>query len=145
MERLNHNARRTKVITPQPIAPRPSVPPTTSRPPQLKKLTRKELHDRSAKGLCWHYDELWSCDHCCKKGRLLMIEPIKESEPKDTNLESEKEDIEEDPQSSVSMVQALVGYTNPKAIKIGGLLKHQPITVLIDKGSTNNFMNKVAT
>ncbi|RRT51690.1 hypothetical protein B296_00018495 [Ensete ventricosum] len=31
-------------------------------------------------------------------------------------------------------------------MKVGGLLKHQPITVLIDTGSTNNFMNsKVAT
>ncbi|RWV82786.1 hypothetical protein GW17_00055681, partial [Ensete ventricosum] len=48
-----------------------------------------------AKGLCWHYDEPWSHDHYCKKGMLMMIEPIEESE--DIDLESEKENTEEDP------------------------------------------------
>ncbi|RRT43090.1 hypothetical protein B296_00018728 [Ensete ventricosum] len=32
-----------------------------------------------------------------------------------------------------------------ETMKVGGLLKQQPITILIDKGSTNNFLNsKVA-
>ena len=42
-------------------------------------------------------------------------------------------------------MDALVGYANPQTMKVGGLLKQQPITILIDTGSTNNFMNsKVA-
>ncbi|RWW01970.1 hypothetical protein BHE74_00013301 [Ensete ventricosum] len=61
------------------IAQRPSAPSTTRRPPQSKKLSREELRDRSANGLCWHCDKLWSHDHHCKKRRLLMIEPIEES------------------------------------------------------------------
>ncbi|RRT39787.1 hypothetical protein B296_00031022 [Ensete ventricosum] len=54
--RLNQDARRTKVTT-RLVAPRPSAPSAASRPYQPKKLTREELRDRSAKGLCWHYDE----------------------------------------------------------------------------------------
>ncbi|RWW81584.1 hypothetical protein BHE74_00010007 [Ensete ventricosum] len=43
------------------------------------------------------------------------------------------------------MVHELAGYSNPQTMKVGGLLKQQPITILIDMGSTNNFLNsKVA-
>ncbi|RWW35614.1 hypothetical protein BHE74_00059439 [Ensete ventricosum] len=43
------------------------------------------------------------------------------------------------------MRHALAGYANPQTIEVGGLLKHQPITIPIDIGSTNDFMNnKVA-
>ncbi|RZS01226.1 hypothetical protein BHM03_00031046 [Ensete ventricosum] len=63
------------------------------------------------------------------------------------DFEREEEDheyeknTEEDPQPTDCMVHALVGYANPQMMKIGGFLKQQPITVLIDTGSTNNFMN----
>ncbi|RWW83012.1 hypothetical protein BHE74_00008490 [Ensete ventricosum] len=43
------------------------------------------------------------------------------------------------------MVHALAGYSNPQIMKVGGLLKQQPITVVIDTGNTNTFLNsKVA-
>ncbi|RWW33691.1 hypothetical protein GW17_00001579 [Ensete ventricosum] len=62
-----------------------------------KTSTIQEYHTRSTKGLCWHCDEPWSRDHRCRKGRLLMIESIEESEHEDADLESEREDTEEDP------------------------------------------------
>ncbi|RWW11055.1 hypothetical protein GW17_00025357, partial [Ensete ventricosum] len=115
--------------------------------PRTKKLTRDELRERSAKGLCWHCNEPWSREHRCKKGRLLMIEPVEDedNEPSEEGLEPEEEAIEEEPQPADYAVHALAGYSNPQTMKVGGLLKQQPITVLIDTGSTNNFLNsKVA-
>ena len=42
-------------------------------------------------------------------------------------------------------MHALAGYANPQMMKVGGLQKQQPITILIDTRSTSNFMNsKVA-
>ena len=38
-------------------------------------------------------------------------------------------------------MHALAGYTNPQMMKVGELLKQQPITILVGTGSTNNFMN----
>ncbi|RWW76355.1 hypothetical protein BHE74_00015563 [Ensete ventricosum] len=71
-----------------------------------------------------------------------MIKPIEESEPEDADLEFEKD--AEDPQPTVSIVHTLAGYANPQTMKIDGFLKHQPVTILIDTRSTNNFMdNKV--
>ncbi|RZR73375.1 hypothetical protein BHM03_00023299 [Ensete ventricosum] len=72
---------------------RPSAPSTTSRSPQPKKLLREELRDRSAKGLCWHCDKLWSRNYHCKKERLLMIKPIEHEEGDLEHEENVKEDL----------------------------------------------------
>ncbi|RWW61019.1 hypothetical protein BHE74_00031940 [Ensete ventricosum] len=78
-ERLNQETRRTRV-TPRPAMPRPTASSTAIQAPAPKKLTRDELRERSAKGLCWHYDEPWSREHRCKKGRLLLIEPVEDED-----------------------------------------------------------------
>ncbi|RZS28234.1 hypothetical protein BHM03_00061802 [Ensete ventricosum] len=98
-ERLNHEARRTRVA-PRPAMPRPTAPSVAIRAPAPKKLTRDELHERSTKGLCWHCDEPWSREHRCKKGRLLMIEPVddEDNEPSEEGLKPEEEATEEEPQ-----------------------------------------------
>ncbi|RZS22805.1 hypothetical protein BHM03_00055633 [Ensete ventricosum] len=63
---------------------------TLNHPLQLKKLTRKELRDRSAKDLCWNCDEPWSRDHCCKRGFLLLIEPLDDLEEEVHEHEEER-------------------------------------------------------
>ncbi|RZR99441.1 hypothetical protein BHM03_00028989 [Ensete ventricosum] len=127
--------------------PRPTVPSAAIRAPALKKLTRDELCERSTKGLCWHCDEPWSRKHRCKKGRLLMIKPVEDEdkEPSEEGLEPKEEATKEEPQLANYTVHALAGYSNPQTMKVGGLIKQQPIIILIDTGSTNNFLNsKVA-
>ncbi|RWV98618.1 hypothetical protein GW17_00038527 [Ensete ventricosum] len=127
--------------------PKPSPPYIAIRAPAPKKLIRDELREQSAKGLCWYCDEPWSREYHYKKGWLLVIKQVEDEDIKlsEENLEPEDEDTEEKPQSADFMVHALAGYSNPQTMKVGGLLKQQPITVLIDTGSTNIFLNsKVA-
>ncbi|RWV96226.1 hypothetical protein BHE74_00035097 [Ensete ventricosum] len=96
----------------------------------------------SARGLCRRYGKPWSRDHCCKKRRLLMIEPIEKSKEEDPKP---KEEDTKDPQPVVSMVHAFAGYINPQTMKIEGFLEQQLVIILIDTGSTKNSMNsKVA-
>ncbi|RWW75102.1 hypothetical protein BHE74_00016895 [Ensete ventricosum] len=59
-------------------------------------------------GLYWHYDEPWSRDHCCKKGRLLMIKPVKEEnlEHEEEDLDHEEEDMEEESQLADCMMHS---------------------------------------
>ncbi|RRT63244.1 hypothetical protein B296_00012992 [Ensete ventricosum] len=93
-------------------------------------------------------NEPWSREHHCKKGWLLVIEPVEDedNETSEEALELKEEAMEEESQLADYVVHALAGYSNPQMMKVGGLLKHQPITVLIDTGNTNNFLNsKVAT
>ncbi|RWW08547.1 hypothetical protein BHE74_00010360 [Ensete ventricosum] len=127
--------------------PRPTAPSTAIQTPTPKKLTRDELRERSAKELCWHCDEPWSREHHCKRGRLLVIELVEDedNETPEKALEPKEEAIEEESQLANYAVHALASYSNPQMIKVGGLLKQQLITVLIDMGNTNNFLNiKVA-
>ncbi|RRT74632.1 hypothetical protein B296_00032138 [Ensete ventricosum] len=84
-------------------------------------------------------------EHRCKKGRLLVIEPIEDPKLEDIDLEYEEEEVEEEPQLAISILHALAGYANPQTMKIDRFLKHQLITILIDTESTNNCMDsKVA-
>ncbi|RWV90138.1 hypothetical protein GW17_00047682 [Ensete ventricosum] len=78
-----------------------------------------------------------------KMGRLLMIKPVEDedSELSEESLEPEDEATEEEPQLADYAVDTLADYSNPQTMKVGGLLKQQPITILIDTGSTNNFLN----
>ena len=72
-----------------------------------------------------------------------MFEPIEEViiEYREKSLEHGEEDVEKEPQPTKVTVHTLVGYSIPQTMKVGGLLKQQPITVLIDMGSINNFLN----
>ena len=75
-----------------------------------------------------------------------MIELIgKEPEAKELDSNHEGVKTDEDIEAITHTVYALAGYTNPHTMKIGGTLKHQPITILIDTGSTNNFMDRKVT
>ncbi|RZR87400.1 hypothetical protein BHM03_00014806 [Ensete ventricosum] len=84
--------------------------------PHTKKLTRDELHERSTKGLYRHYDEPWSREHHCKKGRHLVIEPMEDedNEPSEEVVESKEEAIEEESQPADYAVHALTDYSNDR-------------------------------
>ncbi|RRT77152.1 hypothetical protein B296_00005536 [Ensete ventricosum] len=115
--------------------------------PCTKKVDKRRAHERSAKELCWHCDESWSREHHCKKGRLLVIKPAEDEDNKTSKeaLEPKEEAVEEVSQLADYAVHKLAGYSNPHMMKVGGLLNKQPITILVDTGSTNKFLNsKVA-
>ncbi|RWW75236.1 hypothetical protein BHE74_00016747 [Ensete ventricosum] len=100
---------------------------------------REDPCDRSAKA-CVSTATCSERDHCCKKERLLIIEHIEEPEHEEEDLEP-GEDTKEDPQPADCMAHALAGYANPQTMTIMGFLKQQPVIILIDTGSTNNFVN----
>ncbi|RRT34372.1 hypothetical protein B296_00049643 [Ensete ventricosum] len=128
-EQLNHEIQRTRV-TPRPAMLRPSAPSTAIQAPAPKKLTRDELRERSAKELCWHCDEPWSHEHHCKKGQLLVIEPV-EDEDNETSEEAlePKEAMEEESQPANYAMHVLDGYSNPLMIAPTKELKLEDMTL----------------
>ncbi|RRT31700.1 hypothetical protein B296_00058175 [Ensete ventricosum] len=123
-EQLNHEVRRTSVA-PRPAMSRPTARSTAIQAPAPKKLKRDELRERSTKELCWHCNEPWSREHHCKKGRLFIIEPVEgeDNETYEKTLEPKEEAMEEESPPANYVVHALVGYSNPQMMKVGGLLK----------------------
>ncbi|RWV91694.1 hypothetical protein GW17_00045996 [Ensete ventricosum] len=70
-----------------------------------------------------------------------MIAPTEEPKLEDMTLEPKEKDT---PQLATRIVLTLAGYTNLQTLKIEGFLEQQPVIILIDAGSTHNFMsNKV--
>ncbi|RRT32449.1 hypothetical protein B296_00057870 [Ensete ventricosum] len=90
----------------------------------------------SAKGLCWHYNKLWSRDHHYKKERPLLVESTEEPKLKDMTLESEEKDMKGKPQSATRTFHA-----PPQILDIDGFIKHQLVTILTDTRSSNDLIN----
>ncbi|KAG6493593.1 hypothetical protein ZIOFF_048585 [Zingiber officinale] len=82
-------------------------------------LTKEEIKKRMTKGLCWHCNEKWHCGHQCKQNRILMIEPIENSEEEDDFDEGETQDnINEVQDDSMTIsVHALEGLQTPQTMK----------------------------
>ncbi|RZS20034.1 hypothetical protein BHM03_00052510 [Ensete ventricosum] len=68
----------------------------------------------------------------------LMIVPTKEPKLEDTTLEPKEKDT---PQSATHTIPTLADYTNLQKLKIEGFLEQQSVIIIIDAGSTHNFMS----
>ncbi|KAA8547400.1 hypothetical protein F0562_003736 [Nyssa sinensis] len=105
----------------------------------MKKMTQKELEERRMKGLCYGCDEKYFRGHVCKKKQLFVIEAEEEEDVfEDVVQEMEKEDVQEELQISV---HALSGSLSYKTMRIKEKVKKNMVTILIDSGSTHNFLD----
>ena len=59
-------------------------------------------------------------------------------------LEEEEEDNQQDnvPEEPIISLHALVGISSPQTLKIRGFIKHRPVVVMIDSGSTHKFIHQ---
>jgi hypothetical protein len=76
--------------------------------------------------------------------RLLNIEPMEEtthSEIDNGGSDSIDEDFENTEDLMVVTIHELIGYSNPKIIRVSRYLKCQLVTILIHIGSTNNILD----
>jgi hypothetical protein len=103
------------------------------------RITNQEAKERRGKGLCYYCDEKYSIGHRCKWPQLFMIEDY----PYDENSEEdqlEAELIEVTPEISF---HAIAGAEHPQTIRVLGKLQNKSLIVLIDGGSTHNFIDQV--
>ena len=93
----------------------------------------------------------YSPGHKCKEPKFFQIDATNYSSTEEDPPLEEHEALEEDNQKDnvsdepVILPHALAGISSPQTLKIRGFIKHRPIVVLIDSGSTHNFIyQKVA-
>uniref|UniRef100_A0A2N9FC91 Ty3 transposon capsid-like protein domain-containing protein n=1 Tax=Fagus sylvatica TaxID=28930 RepID=A0A2N9FC91_FAGSY len=86
--------------------------------------------ERRKKGLCYNCDERWSSDHRCKDRKLYLIEEVEDEE---AELEEAKAEI---------TLCALLGSTSPSTMRVIAIVNGQMTVVLLDTGSTHNFMDE---
>ncbi|KAB5511770.1 hypothetical protein DKX38_028798 [Salix brachista] len=108
--------------------------PGSSNPKTFKRLSRTEMDDRRARGLCFNCDEIYSRGHQCK--RLFWLDGVEDS------VQGEKEDheIEEEFQPEISLHAIMGENAGGKTMKIHAIIGEHHLLILIDSGSTHSFL-----
>eukprot|EP00253_Pinus_taeda_P007903 PITA_07903 len=126
-----HNYKYGSVIVPS------LSPPTKLRPQQLE--------EKRAKWLCYNCDRKYTKGHKCAENKLIYIDG-EEDQEKEQEM-SKEEDIHQEPileKEEVNLTincNALFGITTIQTLKIEGHIKKKKVTMLIDSGSTHNFIH----
>ncbi|XP_073260170.1 uncharacterized protein [Populus alba] len=120
--------------------PLASKPINNTAPSLFRRITNQEARERREKGLCFYCDEKFIPGHRCQRPQLFMIE---DSTPADT-------DTNEDCTVDIATVEsfpeisfhAIAITEHPQTIRVIGKLKNKDVTMLIDGGSTHNFIDQ---
>ncbi|MCI02373.1 hypothetical protein A2U01_0023405, partial [Trifolium medium] len=143
---------------PSPSSSAPLLPTPPSRP-RFRQLSPTEMADRREKGLCFNCDERFSRNHRCKARFLLLIAEEDDDshglDPEDDDshgLDSgelglpdpdpphEIPDLVEEFNSAQLSFHALSGVQSAQTIRVLGRVGSHEVRVLVDGGSTLNFI-----
>ncbi|KAG5575914.1 hypothetical protein H5410_056048 [Solanum commersonii] len=116
-----------------------------------KLLTAAEMDEKRAKGLCFLYDEKYVRGHVCKaKKQLFLVELCEERdvtmaedlEPDQFQDQEAIDNIANHEECMTISLQAFTGVTGYQTIRVTGYHEKRPLQILIDTGSTHNFIDE---
>jgi hypothetical protein len=116
----------------------------SSKTPQPTRLTPQQLEERKEKGLCFNCDNKYSKGHKCGEKKLFYIDCEEEEEQEQEQEPSQDENVEAISSEELTpriSCNALAGISTPQTLKIEGYIKNKKVIVLIDSGSTHNFIH----
>jgi hypothetical protein len=130
--------------------PKPVNPTTPSAPLKIQKLTRAEMVERQLKGLCYNCDDKYFPGHKCKEQNLFMAlsEDTQEDDDDTSPIPESPETSEINPPSDppaeepIISLNALTGFSVPQTLKLISYIKHRKVIILVDSGSTHNFIHR---
>jgi hypothetical protein len=108
------------------------------------------MAERQLKGLCYNCDDKYFLGHKCKEQNPFMAiskeileeyeeTPFVSESPESTNITSPSDPPEVELLLSLN---ALIGFSTPQTLKLIGYIKHQKVVILVDSGSTHNFIHR---
>ncbi|VFQ85068.1 unnamed protein product [Cuscuta campestris] len=111
-------------------------------PLPVVRVSAEEKAERNKKGLCWCCDEKWIPGHNCKRRFLLLMKPnatdgVDPGPPEDSAPVDDPTLINSD----ISSIHSLAGSPSPRSLKITGSVHNFAVQVLLDSGSTHNFVH----
>ncbi|XP_061341279.1 uncharacterized protein LOC133287645 [Gastrolobium bilobum] len=122
----------------------PALPP----PASSRRVSNEYLQKRKDLGLCYTCDEKWNSKHICKGRMLFMV-----GESEDAVLDSEEQIVwqpEQMPQDHTESViqhmdaalHSMESDQNPRALQFHIQMNGRSVPILIDSGSSHNFVQK---
>eukprot|EP00253_Pinus_taeda_P036412 PITA_36412 len=127
---------------------RPPQAQSTTQTLKVQKVSPTEMAERRKQGLCYYSDEKYSSGHKCKEPKFFQIDatdhsPLEEALPLEEPEEEEEDNQQNNvPEEPIILLHALAGISSPQTLKIRGFIKHCPVVVLVDSGSTHNFIHQ---
>ncbi|VFQ64783.1 unnamed protein product [Cuscuta campestris] len=115
--------------------PKPKDPEATPSPP-FRTLTRAERATKDGKGLCYNCDQKWSRNHRCGRYLLMVLDEDDPDVAEDSVLQDEVAVT-----GDISSLNSMAGVTTPRSLRLFGTVSNQILVVLIDGGSTHNFIH----
>jgi hypothetical protein len=116
----------------------------------VQRISASQMKQRRDRGLCYYCDDKWQPDHKYKSLCLYLLSGLElpsEEATKDIYYDSTKTadlvlefDVVEckDPEISLN---AISGSTSAKSMRLLGFFYHHRISILVDSGSTHNFLD----
>ncbi|MCH87222.1 hypothetical protein A2U01_0008088, partial [Trifolium medium] len=125
------------------LLPTPSPP---QNKPRFRHLSEVEMAERREKGLCFNCDQRWSRQHNCR-GRLFLLVTDSDDEPPSVlDLEASIEDVvsqvSDPPNQAQLSLHAIAGTQHIDTFRISGTIANHTALVLVDGGSTHNFIQE---
>ncbi|KAK1441653.1 hypothetical protein QVD17_07716 [Tagetes erecta] len=115
--------------------------PTSTQPKIPTRISDEEKQNRFLKGECFRCGDKYGPGHRCKTGTLKVLEVEEDMEESPvTEFLSQDSDREETAEISL---HAILGKPHPTTMKVRGKLHSTEVLILIDGGSTHNFISEV--
>lgn len=106
---------------------------------EVRRLIDKELQLKRERGLCFRCDGKWNVGHRCSRPELSVLLAQEEEE---VEMEGEgTEDVQTSDTPVEICLNSVLGVNNPKTLKLRGTILETELVVMIDPGTTHNFIS----
>jgi hypothetical protein len=118
----------------------------------IQKISAAQMKDRREKGLCYYCDDRWVQGHRCKSPRLYLLSglAIPSDDTGDDVYYDSSDAVEPVPEFDVVeckdpeiSLNAISGSLGAKSMRLLGSLQNHHVSILVDSGSTHNFLDPV--
>ena len=119
-----------------------TTPPTPTPMRPLHRLSQSQLQECRLNGLCYYCNNKYTFGHQCKASFNILLgeDDLQENAALcDQPPFPSPELLAFDSPSKISL-HALTGSTDPRTLRLTGYIHGKPITILVDSGSTHNFV-----
>lgn len=113
----------------------------------VKKVFFSQMDEKRRKMLRYHYYEKWNLAHICKSPKVYLLQGedsmigFSESDDEFEGVSVGKKSSVVDEENLETSIHAISSYSSNNAMRLLGRIEACFVKILVDSGSTHNFMD----